>query len=352
MPSGEIVDERFPETFQETVDTAYNSSFPGSIASQMLDAIPDSGIPGAGYVDCDTPEVCEGGDVNYRIHAAVRYYTIPGSRLYVAVPPGEPDAAGAPASPPVQSFSEQDVTFGTRTFEAMDWDGQSPFAPYSHGGDGRASMLGPALVVRPGQTMHIFMKNDLGDAMKELNATGQTVNSLYNRIKLVQMKHPGGEVQPFAPMINYTGPDLDFPILRGSRVDKEDMEINNDNMEGWETHGLDVFNARRLGEAPEEWRECPNRVPHARIRCTCTALRWLHTYSTRWGPRIRLRIGSGSSLTSPSSRTRPRSGLGERSNAIATSTPWRTRRARVSSCTTPTGTAPRRCSPGAACSAS
>lgn len=39
----------------------------------------DTAVPGAGYVDCDAPDVCQGADVNYRMQAVVRTYILPGS---------------------------------------------------------------------------------------------------------------------------------------------------------------------------------------------------------------------------------------------------------------------------------
>jgi len=50
------------------------------IRGEQVDGIPDTTIPGAGYIDCNQASVCmEGGDRQYMMQAVVRSYLIPGS---------------------------------------------------------------------------------------------------------------------------------------------------------------------------------------------------------------------------------------------------------------------------------
>lgn len=78
---------------------------------------------------------------------AVRSYTVRGSRQVLLSP--------------TQRLSLSDLTFLTRSFEAIPGMPNSPFGPAAAGGDGTEGVLGPALLVQPGQRMSIFLQNNL-----------------------------------------------------------------------------------------------------------------------------------------------------------------------------------------------
>ena len=100
--------------------------------------IPDTIIPATGYVDCNKPETCMGGDRNYRIEAVVRTYLVPGSGKIMTATNDYVETS-TPISP-----NATDVLFRTRTFEGSS-DSPSKFGPAYAGGDGTAGLLGPAL---------------------------------------------------------------------------------------------------------------------------------------------------------------------------------------------------------------
>jgi len=115
----------------------------------VSDPIPNTTIPGAGYLSCEEAAKClEGGDRQYMIQAVVRAYVVPGSGKII---PSDSNI----------SLGE-DVVFHTRTFEAMPGS-PSEWGPDKAGGNGTAGLIGPAIVANPGDTVHIFVKNNLGD---------------------------------------------------------------------------------------------------------------------------------------------------------------------------------------------
>lgn len=110
---------------------------------------PDTVIPGAGYIDCEQATQClEGGDRQYMMQAVVRSYVVKGS-------------ANIQASGSSTPFGV-DASFHTRTFEAIPGS-PSEWGPDEAGGDGTLGLLGPAFVANPGETVHIFVKNNLAD---------------------------------------------------------------------------------------------------------------------------------------------------------------------------------------------
>lgn len=135
--------------FQEVLNDSF--TIKGDIEGQP---IPDTTIPGAGYVSCDQASVClEGGDRQYKIQGVVRAIRVPGSAKIVE----NTGMAGG-----MGHTMGTDVLFHTRTFEGMP-DTPSEWGPDAVGGDGTNGLLGPAIVANPGDKVHVFVQNNLGD---------------------------------------------------------------------------------------------------------------------------------------------------------------------------------------------
>lgn len=117
--------------------------------------VPDTVIPGADYIPCDQASVClEGADRQYKIQAVVRAIRVPGSAKII------PNAGMSGGSHAMALGT--DVLFHTRTFEGMP-DTPSAWGPDATGGDGTQGLLGPTIVANPGEKVHIFVQNNLGD---------------------------------------------------------------------------------------------------------------------------------------------------------------------------------------------
>jgi len=218
-------------------------------------------IPGAGYVNCDQEAMDQctaGADVKYYLEAVVRKYTIPNSRN-------------------IQfngDSHDHDITFTTRALEAIRDQPNSPFGEDKAGGDGSSGILGPALLVNPGQKMYVFVKNNLGP-----DTTAQGMNNeilgqqvAWDRINYVRNKTGHPTHIKFSKGIagnNFTGPEFlnkrqaeksghikhgkPMPSLEG----KKDAALNADdlvvmdgqiaNVPGYNTNGYDVFNLHMHG---------------------------------------------------------------------------------------------------------
>jgi len=176
------------------------SDWPYNADTLDLEDFRDTVIPGAGYMSCDHAAKCAGGDVNYWIQAVERKYKIKGSRhveatefaksqtfekmaksglsILKVLPWLDPDRAP-------RGIAKEDVTFYTRTFEAMHAAGapdvNKHFCAWGGAGEG---LLGPCLTVKPGQSMDIFLKNDLhGNKDIHLNNAVPTLKGYFKKMR-------------------------------------------------------------------------------------------------------------------------------------------------------------------------
>lgn len=138
------------------------STFPWKKTAAELKNFPDTAIPGADYLpDCNMAK-CAGADRNYYMQAVIKDFVIKGSRHIMTAPPGT-----YPNLKSSHKISNEDVTLTTRTLEAIPGAPNSAFGPDLFGGDGTGGLLGPALLMLPGQSVNLFVKNNLDPAYQQ-----------------------------------------------------------------------------------------------------------------------------------------------------------------------------------------
>jgi len=233
--------DAFWQSMNEGMQKASNHPYNTNTAKLSQD-IPDTTVEGAGYVsDCD-PKKCAGADTNYYMKASLKSITIPGSKNIVTATPGT-----YPNDVKVHTFSEEDVTFYTRHLEAMKDAPNSPFGPATFGGDGSGGLLGPALMALPGQSMNLFVMNEIDpDYQKKGYAPtaenyAQKVNNKVQTGSRMAVSLLGNTKSTIA-VVSKAGEEVFDPVTAAQ------MDMNFENVPGWTTnHSFNLFNIHLHG---------------------------------------------------------------------------------------------------------
>lgn len=220
--------------------------WPFNRGSYDLYNYPKTDVSNSGFMDCTQPELCMGADRNYFIQAVVRKYTIKGSHRIAKTKYQNNNILNGELKRfwDEKSISNVDVTFYTRTFEYLPVNGTAKNSRFcAAGGDGTASTLGPCLETRPGETLNMFIMNNIRKGPILLNQPVPTKKGYQAKMHNVNLNQNNIFMRDLFAFGTPEG-----RLTPGVWFAKNLAVPNEENVPGWRTnHSWDYFNVHLHG---------------------------------------------------------------------------------------------------------